>query len=331
MEKFIESLPKTETHLHIEGAIPWELFVERFPGEFPEVPEFRQPDYRYDSFTHFESILIDHALRIIKEPSDYTEIARRIFQKHLDQNVRYVELSFHAGMIEFLQMPGKEIIEAIRSAVPPGLEVRIFMGMSRNSYSEYLGATLEDAVANWDGLHGIDLHGPEDLPILDWVPRLWQVARANGRTLKAHAGEFGPAKNVASAVSKLGVNRIQHGIHASKDEEVMELLAGEGVTLDICPISNYKLRVFDQWENYPIREFMDRGIRCTISTDDPLSFSNRLTDEYLALHREMNFSVSELAQLARAGFEVADLPEKEKITHLSEIDRLLALELEGVS
>ena len=331
MEKFIESLPKTETHLHIEGAIPWELFVERFPGEFPEVPEFRQPGYRYDSFTHFESILIDHALRIIKEPSDYTEIARRIFQKHLDQNVRYVELSFHAGMIEFLQMPGKEIIEAIRSAVPPGLEVRIFMGMSRNSYSEYLGATLEDAVANWDGLHGIDLHGPEDLPILDWVPRLWQVARANGRTLKAHAGEFGPAKNVASAVSKLGVKRIQHGIHASKDKEVMELLAGEGVTLDICPISNYKLRVFDQWENYPIREFMDRGIRCTISTDDPLSFANRLTDEYLALHREMNFSVSELAQLARAGFEVADLPEKEKITHLSEIDRLLALELEGVS
>jgi len=331
MEKFLESLPKTETHLHIEGAIPWELFVERFPGEFPEVPEFRQPNYRYDSFTHFESILIDHALRIIKEPSDYTEIARRIFQKHLDQNVRYVELSFHAGMIEFLQMPGKEIIEAIRSAVPHGLEVRIFMGMSRNSYSEYLGATLEDAVANWDGLHGIDLHGPEDLPILDWVPRLWQVARANGRTLKAHAGEFGPAKNVASALSILGVKRIQHGIHASKDKEVMNLLAGEGVTLDICPISNYKLRVFDQWENYPIREFMDRGIRCTISTDDPLSFANRLTDEYLALHREMNFSVSELAQLARAGFEVADLPENEKIVHLSEIDRLLALELEGVS
>ena len=331
MEKFIESLPKTETHLHIEGAIPWELFVERFPGEFPEVPEFRQPGYRYDSFTHFESILIDHALRIIKEPSDYTEIARRIFQKHLDQNVRYVELSFHAGMIEFLQIPGKEIIEAIRSAVPPGLEVRIFIGMSRNSYSEYLGATLEDAVANWDGLHGIDLHGPEDLPILDWVPRLWQVARANGRTLKAHAGEFGPAKNVASAVSIMGVKRIQHGIHASKDKEVMNLLAGEGVTLDICPISNYKLRVFDQWENYPIREFMDHGIRCTISTDDPLSFANRLTDEYLALHREMNFSVSELAQLARAGFEVADLPENEKIVHLGEIDRLLGLDLEGVS
>ena len=148
MEKFIESLPKTETHLHIEGAIPWELFEERFPGQFPKVPEFRKPEYRYDSFAQFESILIDHALRIIKQPSDYSEIAGRIFQNHIEQNVRYVELSFHAGIIEFLQMPGKVIIEAIRSAVPAGLEVRVFMGMSRNSYSDYLGSTLEDAVAN---------------------------------------------------------------------------------------------------------------------------------------------------------------------------------------
>jgi len=331
MEKFIESLPKTETHLHIEGAIPWELFEERFPGQFPEVPEFRQPGYRYDSFAQFESILIDHALQVIKEPSDYTEIARRIFQKHIEQNVRYVELSFHAGIIEFLQMPGKEIIEAIRSVVPAGLEVRIFMGMSRNSYSDYLGATLEDAVENWEGLHGIDLHGPEDLPVLDWVPRLWQVARANGRTLKAHAGEFGPAENVKWAVANLGVKRIQHGIHASNEDEVIALLAGEGVTLDICPISNYKLCIFDRWEDYPIRKFLDNGIRCTISTDDPLSFANRLTDEYLALHREMNFSATELSQLARAGFEVADLLEDKRTVHLNEIDRLLAVDLGEVS
>ncbi len=330
MEKFIESLPKTETHLHIEGAIPWELFEERFPGEFPEVPEFRQPGYRYDSFAQFESILIDHALRIIKEPSDYSEIARRIFQKHLEQNVRYVELSFHAGMIEFLRISGKDVIEAIRSAVPAGLEVRIFMGMSRNSYTDYLGSTLEDAVANWEGLCGIDLHGPEDLPVLDWVPHLWQSAQANGRTLKAHAGEFGPADNVRWVVQNLGVKRIQHGIHASKEEEVMNLLADERVTLDICPISNYKLRIFDSWENLPIRKFVDRGIRCTISTDDPLSFANRLIDEYLALHKEMNFSASELAQLARTGFEVADLPENIKIAHLNEIDHLLAMELKGV-
>ena len=68
------------------------------------------------------------------------------------------------------------------------------MGMSRDSYSDYLGVILEDAVENWDGLHGIDLHGPENLPAQEWTPKLWDKARVNGRVLKAHAGEFGPAR-----------------------------------------------------------------------------------------------------------------------------------------
>ena len=325
MDSFIESLPKTETHLHIEGAIPWEMFESRFPGEFPIDPDFRQPEFRYDNFAQFESILIDHALRIIQEPDDYAEIADIVFTRHLQQNVRYVELSFHAGIIEFLNMPGQEIIAAIRSAVPPGLEVRIFLGMSRNSYSDYLGGILEDAVENWDGLYGIDLHGPEDLPTLNWMPKLWKKAQANGRVLKAHAGEFGPAENVRWAVDKLGVKRIQHGIQASTDEDLLKMLAHQGVVFDLCPISNYKLRVFDRWEEYPLHQFMNAGISCTISTDDPMSFGNCLNDEYRVLQQNMGFSVHELAQFAKNGFQVADLSDSSRMESIEEIDQLVRL------
>jgi adenosine deaminase len=326
MDRFIESLPKTETHLHIEGAIPWELFELRFPGEFPKVPKFRMPDFRYDDFQQFEKILISHALRVIKRPDDYAEVAKMLFAKQLSQNISYVELSFHAGMIEFLKIRGEDIIQAIRSVVPDGLEVRIFMGMSRDSYTSFLGPLLEEAVENWGGLYGIDLHGPEGLPTQDWMPRLWSVANANGRILKAHAGEFGSAQNVKWAVEKLGVKRIQHGINASSDETVMDLLAEKGVVLDLCPISNYKLRVFDNWNDYPIRKFLKKGIRCTISTDDPFSFGNCLNDEYKYLVRYMDFSASEIAGIAKAGFDTADLQDYQKKDSINQIDHLLTLE-----
>lgn len=326
MDRFIESLPKTETHLHIEGAIPWELFELRFPGEFPKVPKFRMPDFRYDDFQQFEKILISHALRVIKRPDDYAEVAKMLFAKQLSQNISYVELSFHAGMIEFLKIRGKDIIQAIRSVVPDGLEVRIFMGMSRDSYTSFLGPLLEEAVENWEGLYGIDLHGPEGLPTQDWMPRLWSVANANGRILKAHAGEFGSAQNVKWAVEKLGVKRIQHGINASSDETVLDLLAEKGVVLDLCPISNYKLRVFDNWNDYPIRKFLKKGIRCTISTDDPFSFGNCLNDEYKYLVRYMDFSASEIAGIAKAGFDTADLQDYQKKDSINQIDHLLNLE-----
>ena len=325
MDSFIESLPKTETHLHIEGAIPWELFESRYPGEFPTVPKFWQPNFRYDNFAQFESILIDHALKIIKEPADYAEIASMLFAKHIQQNVRYVELSFHAGMIEFLKIPGQEIISAIRSAIPSELEIRIFMGMSRDSYSEYLGDTLEDAVENWEGLHGIDLHGQEDIPAMEWIPRLWKKAKSNGRVLKAHAGEFGPADNVRWVVEELGVQRIQHGIHSSTDEQLMKMLCDKGVVLDICPISNYKLRIFETWKDYPISKFISRGIPLTISTDDPMSFGNCLNDEYRTLQQKLGFSERDLAQFAKNGFEVADMSAGLRKKSITEIDSLLNL------
>ncbi len=320
--EFVESLPKTETHLHIEGALPWELLVSRFPDDFSEPPFFRSDGFRYCSFQQFESVLIEHALRVFRSARDYAEVAAMIFRDHLRQNVRYVELSFHAGMIEFTQTSGEEIIQAILSEVPPGLEVRVFMGISRNAYTPYLGPILERAVERWDGLSGIDLHGPENLPVESWVAPLWEKASRNGRTLKCHAGEFGPAQNVSWAIRDLGVRRIQHGLRAIEEEKTMDLLVDEEVTLDLCPISNYKLGVTRHWKEYPIREFMKRGVRCTLSTDDPFSFGNQLNDEYHALIRHLDFTIPELAQLARNGFEVADVHASVRDQAYGLIDRL---------
>ena len=63
----------------------------------------------------------------------------------------------------------------------------------------------------------------------------------------------------------------------------------------------------DQIEEHPIGDFMKRGIRCTISTDDPLSFNNSLNQEYEVLVDKKGFSAREIGRLAWNGFEVADL------------------------
>ncbi|MFP6900281.1 MAG: adenosine deaminase, partial [Opitutales bacterium] len=65
---FIQALPKTETHLHFEGCLPWELLRDLHPGEFSEKPYFWADDFRYQSFEEFERILIDHAIRWFNTP-----------------------------------------------------------------------------------------------------------------------------------------------------------------------------------------------------------------------------------------------------------------------
>ena len=320
---FIQSLPKTETHLHMEGALPWELLEAKNPSKYGRQPAFREVGFRYENFEQFESILIEHALDWFDSAESYYEAAALVFAKQVEQNVKYVETSFHAGMMEFLKIPGEEILKAIESAAPAGLEVRVFLGISRNAYTPYLAPLLEDALTSWPSLAGIDLHGLESLPMDAWTQPFWQRAASLGKTLKAHAGEFGPASNIREAVVDLGVRRIQHGTRAFEDESVMKLLLDEGVTLDVCPISNYKLKVVDSLSVHPVRDFVQRGIRCTISTDDPLSFNNSLHDEYVALAKETGFSFRQLAALAVNGFEVADLAETPKKLFQQEITEVV--------
>src|ERR1700679_870383 len=54
LREFIRALPKTETHLHAEGALPYALLTAWQPERWPPNPAFRAPGYRYASFLDFE-------------------------------------------------------------------------------------------------------------------------------------------------------------------------------------------------------------------------------------------------------------------------------------
>ncbi len=306
MDAFIQSLPKTETHLHVEGALPYELLRAWRPETYPENPYFHAPDFRYPSFPKFDEILLGHALPWFVSAERYHEAAKAIFAKHVEQNVRYVETSFHLPVTGFIGVPGPEIIAAIRAAVPEGLEVRIFAGMARTDYTGPMQAVIDD-LGNWDGLAGVDLHGLESLPNEPWTAKVWARLRDEGKVTKAHAGEFGGADRVREAIEQLGATRIQHGVRAVEDPSVVALAAERGVTFDVCPLSNVKLRVVGSLNEHPLRALTAAGVRCTISTDDPLVFGNRLNDEYAALADEAGYTKTELARLAVNGWEVADV------------------------
>ncbi len=324
VDAFIQALPKTETHLHIEGALPYDSLLRPLdPVAYVANPVFRRKGHRYPSFPDFEKTLLEHALPWFTSAERYHEAARVIFADHVRQNVRYVETSFHLAVTEFTGIPGPEIIAAIKSAAPPGLEVRVFTGMLRNAYEGPLKATI-DSLITWDQLDGIDLHGFEQVPTEPWTARIWDLARRAGKVTKCHAGEFDGPHRVREAIEELGVLRVQHGVRSAEDPAVVALAAERGVTFDVCPLSNVALQVVSDLASHPIRGLMEAGVRCTVSTDDPLSFGNTLCGEYLALSQEAGFTRKELAAVAKNGWAVASVPEATRRRYIAEIDRLAA-------
>lgn len=323
LDAYLRALPKTETHLHLDGSLPYELLHAWQPERYPPEPPFHAPDYRFPSFPKFDEILLGHALPWFTTPERYYESARLTFAKHVVANVRYVECSFHLAVAHFIGVPPREIIAAIRAAVPPGLTVKIYAGMLR---TEYVGPvrTLIDGLTGLDDLAGVDLHGNEAAPTEAWTADVWSRLRAAGKVTKCHAGEFGGADRVREAIEQLGVRRVQHGVRAIEDPSVMALAVEREVTFDLTPLSNLRLRVVPTLAAHPLRALLAAGINCTVSTDDQLVFNNTVIDEYRALAREAGFTPAELAQVASNGWRVADVPPATRSAMLSEISRLSA-------
>jgi adenosine deaminase len=194
--------------------------------------------------------------------------------------------------------------------------------MFRDHYRAPLAGLLDQAIT-WDEIAGVDLHGFEHPAFQRWSAEVWSRVRSLGKVTKAHAGEFSSAEDVRQAVIDLGVRRVQHGLRAIDDSAVIEILKTEGVTLDMTPISNVKLMAVPSMRAHPIRQFMQAGINCTISTDDPMLFGNSLNGEYMALVNDADFTRRDLVQLARNGFAVADLPTEKKQEFFAKLDQTL--------
>ena len=128
---------------------------------------------------------------------------------------------------------------------------------------------------------------------------------------------------VRRVLDELKPQRLEHGIRSVEDPAVVVEIKRRGIALDVCPISNHKLVPGISLENHPIRRLVDAGVKVTVSTDDPLSFGNTLTHEYIALVERRGFSRKEIVQLMRNGFEVALMSEEQKKPWLEQLDTVL--------
>ena len=97
--------------------------------------------------------------------------------------------------------------------------------------------------------------------------------------LSAHAGEFYDARPVEQAL-KLGVDRIGHGIRTIEDQRVMERVIEQGITLEVCPISNYKTGALAADVEHPLLRLLRAGVRVTINSDDQGVQGSSWRDDY---------------------------------------------------
>ncbi|MDP6039670.1 MAG: adenosine deaminase family protein [Candidatus Latescibacteria bacterium] len=315
---FVQKLPKAELHLHLEGAVPWGMVRAHSEDGLSGVPSWWDRDYRFPDFDDFRN-----AMGVIWHPfintlRDIADAAQGVFCVLVAQNVRYVEISFGAGAYAF---PPNQVAEAIVDVVPAGLTVKVFAGISRHRDLDNALWAGREAVGS-NAIDGIDLHGDERVGQVSHFASIYAAARERGMMTKAHAGELGGPEVIWEVVRLLKVKRIEHGVAAVRDPDLVTFLRDEGVVLDVCPWSNVKLNVAPSLRMHPLKALYKAGVCVTLNTDDPTAFGHTLTDEYRWLVGEMGLSIADVGAIATNGFRVANLPEDERQAAIAEIEHL---------
>ncbi|MFR3264746.1 MAG: hypothetical protein ACLTQN_01895 [Blautia massiliensis (ex Durand et al. 2017)] len=52
-------------------------------------------------------------------------------------------------------------------------------------------------------------------------------------------------------------------------KEVIQLVKDAGIFLEMCPTSNRQTKAVADMSSYPLKTFLERGLKVTLNTDDP--------------------------------------------------------------
>ncbi len=95
-----------------------------------------------------------------------------------------------------------------------------------------------------------------------------------------HAGEEGTAQNIWEAVYKLNAHRIGHGLKLTDHKFLLDLAKNTQICIEMAPISNVSTNPKLE-ENYPLYDYIKKGLCITINTDDKAWSDSSLSDEYV--------------------------------------------------
>ncbi len=330
--EFIAGLPKAELHLHIEGSLEPDMLFDlarrnQIEIPFSSVEEIRNA-YQFSNLQDFLDIYYQ-GMQVLVSVNDFYDLTKAYLSRAAAENVRHVEIFFDPQAHTTRGVPFDTVIQGILQALEDtksevGVTYRLIMCFLRHLDEESAFCTLKEAEPWLDYITGVGLDSSEMGHPPSKFKAVFEECRKRGLKLVAHAGEEGPPSYIWEALDLLKIDRIDHGNRCLEDPQLVNRIAGDGLTLTVCPLSNLKLCVIDALECSPIKEMLQRGLKPTINSDDPAYFGGYVNANYSAVANALSLGIGELAQLAANSFTGSFLPQDEIETHLSEIDRYVS-------
>ena len=211
------------------------------------------------------------------------------------------------------------------AAREPGLGIGVLVAANRTRHP--LDArTLARLAAQYAGrgVVGFGLSNDERRGTTSDFAAAFRIARRADLLLAPHGGELRGPEHARTCLDELHADRLGHGVRVAEDPALLERVAADGVTLEVCPVSNVALGVYSDLTSVPLPTLLEGGAQVALGADDPLLFGSRLAGQYATMRAAHDLDDATLAELARMSLRGSRAPSDVRERALADIDAWLA-------
>ncbi len=325
----IGAFPKIELHVHAEAFLSPQR-IEQLAA-MASVPMMRPAHcfYEYDSLAEFLQ-LYEWWCDLLRTPEITEQLGYDIAVRMSGDGIIYAEL--YTSPRYWRRLSYQQVVTSLgdgmeRAFADGYADCRLIPAISREQPAEWAMELLD-----WIGSEsprrvvGIGLEGNERAAGRT-SPRFenaYERAAEFGLGRTAHAGESSGPEGVWDALNYLQVDRVDHGVRAIEDPDLVQRLVDDEVTLNVCPTSNILTGLYRSLPEHPIGALIDAGVPVTVNSDDPEPMSVSLTGEIVGVGREFGWALSDVASATRRAIDASFCDEDCALELHRKVDEFLA-------
>ena len=305
-----------DLHLHLDGSLSAKAIIEAAKADGITLPSYDETELNKllmvpENCGSLNEYLERFALpNLVLQTEKGLEICTLDLLNRLAKDgLKYVEIRMAPQLSTNKGLSQEKVVDTLlktmKIAKKSGIFSNLILCMMRgNDTHEKNFETIKVASKFMGkGVVAMDLAGAEALFPNEMFGDEFNEINKLGLPLTIHSGEAAGASSVSSALN-FNPQRIGHGIHSITDENVVDELVKKNVCLEICPKSNLDTKAISKYEDLPIKEFMKKGVKVTINTDNMTVSNTTLKEEYETLVN-LGFNEENLKEFARNSINYA--------------------------
>lgn len=306
------ALPKAEVHAHLEGCFEPGLLEQWARQARVPMPRPRERLFEFEGLADFLHFL-DWACGLASTRDRLAELSYGYSKRLADNGAGYADVivnpthwpAWHGRLPDMIDAIDAGLAAAEQDGLPPvGLCVSLLRTQSSDAAAELVDAlvALRHARVVALSIDGNEAAAGRTSPRF---AEAFRRAGAAGLRRTVHAGESSGPDGVRDAIELLGADRIDHGVRAIEDPELVGLLVDRQIPLGVCPTSNLKLGVYVSIDDHPIDRLRRAGVAVSINTDDPVLLGASLVGEYALCSQAFGWSDDIVRALARTSIDAS--------------------------